>query len=243
LGFYREFITSAPEDISGFFAFMTVPPGPPFPEHLHGRIMCGIVWCYAGPPDRFEETFRPVRRFRASAFDFVGPMPFPALQSMFDALLPPGLQFYWKADFVNELGDEAIALHAKHGAALPTPLSLAHFWPINGAAHRVDPNATAWSYRDATWAQVIVGIDPDPANNDRLIRWANAYWKALHPHSAGGAYVNFMMHDEGQDRIKATYRDNYERLVAVKTKYDPANLFRVNQNIRPAADRGIRSVA
>ncbi len=162
---------------------------------------------------------------------------------MFDALLTPGLQFYWKADFVKELGDEAIALHAKHGAELPTPLSLTHFWPVNGAAHRVSPSATAWSYRDATWANVIVGIDPAPANKDRLIRWANAYWNAVHPYSAGGAYVNFMMDDEGQDRIKATYRDNYERLVAVKTKYDPLNVFRVNQNIRPAADGGIRSVA
>ncbi|MHC4498124.1 MAG: BBE domain-containing protein, partial [Planctomycetota bacterium] len=91
---------------------------------------------------------------------------------------------------------------------------------------------TPWAYRDATWAQVIVGVDPDPANNDRIIAWAREYWNALHPHSAGGAYVNFMM-EEGEDRIKATYRDNYERLVAVKNKYDPANLFRVNQNIKP----------
>ena len=118
-----------------------------------------------------------------------------------------------------------------------------HLYPMNGAVHRTSENGTAWAYRNSKWAEVIVGVDPDPANNDRLIRWANAYWNALHPHSAGGAYVNFMMHDEGQDRIKATYRDNYERLVAVKAKYDPANFFRVNQNIRPASDRGIRSVA
>ncbi len=243
LGLYRDFIKGAPEEITGFFAFLVVPPGPPFPEHLHNRMMCGVIWCYAGPPDRFEETFEPVRRFPAPAFDHVGPVPYPALQSVFDAIYPPGLQWYWKADFVNDLSDEAIALHAKHGRELPTPLSTMHLYPVNGAAHRVDPDATAWSYRDATWAEVIVGVDADPANNDRLVRWANAYWTALHPHSAGGAYVNFMMHDEGQDRIKATYRDNYERLVAVKTKYDPANFFRVNQNIRPAADRGIRSVA
>lgn len=233
--FYAEFIKSAPEDINGFFLFLVVPPGPPFPESLHHRKMCGIVWCYAGPPDRFEETFKPVRRFGKPAFEFVGPMPYPALQSMFDGLYPPGLQWYWKADFVNDLSDEAIRLHVKHGSELPTPLSSMHMYPINGAAHRVGGDATAWSYRDATWAEVIVGVDPDPANNDRLIRWANAYWKALHPHSAGGAYVNFMMHDEGQDRIKATYRDNYGRLVNVKTRHDPGNFFRVNQNIRPAA--------
>ncbi len=243
LEFYRDFIKGAPEEITGFFAFLVVPPGPPFPETLHNRLTCGIVWCHAGPPERFEETFKPVRRFRAPAFEFVVPMPYPVLQSMFDALYPPGLQWYFKADFVNDLSVEAIALHAKHGRELPTPLSSMHLYPINGAASRVDSDATAWSYRDATWAQIIVGVDPDPANKDRLIRWANAYWKALHPHSAGGAYVNMMMQDEGQDRIKAAYRDNYERLVAVKTKYDPANIFRVNQNIPPAADRGIRSVA
>jgi hypothetical protein len=197
--------------------------------------MCGVVWCYAGPPDRFEEIFSPVRRFRKPVFEFVGPMPYPALQSMFDALYPPGLQWYWKADFVNELSDEAIRLHVQHGSELPTPLSTMHLYPINGAAHRVSGNATAWSYRDATWTEVIVGVDPDPTNNPQLIRWANAYWEALHPHSAGGAYVNFMMHDEGQDRIKATYRSNYARLVDVKTRHDPGNFFRVNQNIRPAA--------
>lgn len=243
LEFYRDFIAGAPEEINGFFAFLTVPPGPPFPEALHNRKMCGIVWCYAGPPGRFEEAFRPVRRFRPPSFEFVGPMPYPVLQSMFDALYPPGLQWYWKADFVNRLSDEAIGLHARHGGELPTALSTMHLYPVNGAASRVGADATAWSYRDATWAEVIVGVDPDPANNERLIRWANAYWEALHPHSAGGAYVNFMMHDEGQDRVKATYRGNYDRLVGVKTKYDPGNVFRVNQNIRPAADRGIRSVA
>lgn len=243
LRFYRDFINGAPEEINGFFLFLVVPPGPPFPEPLHNRKMCGIVWCYSGPPDRFEDTFRPVRRFRTPAFELVGPMPYPALQSMFDALYPPGLQWYWKADFVNELSDEAIRLHVKHGSELPTPLSTMHLYPINGAAHRVDGDATAWSYRDATWAEVIVGVDPDPANNPRMIRWANAYWEALHPHSAGGAYVNFMMHDEGQDRVKATYRDNYERLVAVKAKYDPNNFFRVNQNIQPVGKKDTRSAA
>ncbi|MGE5190528.1 MAG: FAD-binding oxidoreductase [Gemmatimonadota bacterium] len=240
---YGDFIASAPDEINGFFAFMTVPPGPPFPESLHNRAMCGIVWCYAGAPERFGEVLKPVRRFPPPAFEHVGPVPYPALQALFDPLYPPGLQWYWKADFVDNLTEAAIALHAKHGGTLPTPLSAMHLYPVNGAAHRVAPDATAWSYRDATWAKVIIGVDANPANNDRLIRWANAYWEALHPHSAGGAYVNFMMHDEGQDRVKATYRGNYERLVAVKTKYDAANFFRVNQNIRPAADGGMRSVA
>ena len=240
---YSEFIRSAPEEINGFFAFLTVPPGPPFPEPLHGRKMCGVIWCYTGAQERFEETFHAVRGFPKPAFELLGPMPFPALQSLFDPLLPPGLQWYWKADFINSLSETAVRLHIEHGSALPTPLSTTHFYPINGAAHRVGENDTAWAYRDATWAHVIVGIDPDPANRDRLVGWANAYWNGLHPHSAGGAYVNFMMHDEGQDRVKSTYRGNYDRLVDIKTKYDPDNFFRVNQNIRPPLGHGARSAA
>ena len=230
---YRDFITRAPEELNGFFAFLVVPPGPPFPEHLHNRTVCGIVWCYTGPLEQAETTFAPIRSFKAPLLDLVGPMPHPALQSMFDPIYPPGLQWYWKADFVNELSDEAIALHVQYGSAIPTMQSTVHLYPINGAAHRVGRNDTAFSFREATWAQVIVGVDPDPANKDRIIAWAREYWDALHPFSAGGAYVNFMM-EEGNERITATYRDNYERLAAIKNKYDPANLFRVNQNIKPS---------
>ena len=231
---YREFSPSAPDDVNGFFAFLTVPPGPPFPEHLHNRKMCGVVWCFTGPLDQAEEVFKPIRGFGPPALDLVGPMPHPMLQSMFDGLYPPGHQWYWRADFVNELSDEAIALHVKYGSEMPTMQSSMHMYPINGAAHRVGNDETAWAYRDANWAEVIVGVDPDPANNDRIISWTKDYWDALHPYSAGGAYVNFMM-DEGQERVQATYGDNYERLVAIKNKYDPTNLFRVNQNIKPTA--------
>jgi FAD/FMN-containing dehydrogenase len=230
---YRDLIKVAPDDLNGFFAFLTVPPAPPFPEHLHMRKMCGIVWAYTGPLAKAEETFQPIRAFKRAALDLVGPLPQPALQSMFDALYPPGLQWYWRADFVNELSDEAIAQHIRFGNTLPSMHSTMHLYPINGAASRVGKNDTAWNYRDATWAQVMVGVDPDPANNDKIIAWTKSYYDALHPYSAGGAYVNFMM-DEGEERVKATYGDNYERLVAIKDKYDPDNLFRVNQNIRPS---------
>jgi FAD/FMN-containing dehydrogenase len=232
MAWYREFIRKAPEDLTGFFAFLIVPPGPPFPEPLHNKTMCGIVWCYSGPMEKAEEIFKPIRSFSPPALDLVGPIPHTALQSMFDGLYPPGLQWYWKADFVNELSDEAIALHVKYGSKIPTMQSSMHLYPINGAAHRVGKNDTPWSYRDATWAQVIVGVDPNPANKDRISAWAKEYWDAVHPHSAGGAYVNFMM-DEGEDRVKASYKGNYERLVTIKSKYDPTNLFRVNQNIKP----------
>ncbi len=230
---YRDLIPRAPDDLSGFFAFLTVPPAPPFPEHLHMKKMCGVVWAYAGSLTKAQETFKPIRAFKKPALDFVGPLPQPALQSMFDGLYPPGLQWYWRADFVKELSDEAIAQHIRFGNALPSMHSTMHMYPINGAASRVGKSDTAWNYRDATWAQVMVGVDPDPANNEKTISWTKSYYDALHPFSAGGAYVNFLMGDEGEDRVKKTYGNNYERLVAIKNKYDPGNLFRVNQNIKP----------
>jgi FAD/FMN-containing dehydrogenase len=230
---WSEYITTATEDINGFFAFLSVPPTSHFPEHLHGKTMCGIVWCYVGDPDKAEEIFEPIRSFKTPVLDLAGPMPHPALQTAFDGIYPPGHQWYWKADFVNELSDEAIALYVKHGSELPTPQSTVHLYPINGRAHEPSNSDTPWAYRDANWAQVIVGVDPDPANNGRIMSWARDYWEALHPYSAGGAYINFIM-DEGEERVKATYRENYDRLVAVKDKYDPDNFFRVNQNIRPS---------
>ena len=234
LRWYRDFIVQAPDDLSGFFAFLKVPSDPSFPAHLHGRTVCGIIWCYTGSLDLAEAVFAPIRRVAgASVVDVVAPLPYPVLQSMFDAPYPPGLQWYWRADFVTELSDEAIALHIEYGAALPTLLSTMHLYPINGAAGRVGRRDTAFSYREATWGQVIVGVDPDPANGGRLEAWTAAYWEALHPYSAGGAYVNMMM-DEGQERVLASYRDNYDRLVAIKSTYDPTNLFHVNQNIRPS---------
>jgi FAD/FMN-containing dehydrogenase len=229
---YRGFIARAPDDVYGFFAFLTVPPGPPFPEHLHNKKMCGIVWCYTGPTQKAEKAFQPIRSFKVPALDMVGPIPHPALQSLFDGLYPPGLQWYWKADFVRTLSDEAIALHVKHAAKLPSLQSTMHMYPINGAASRVKNSATPWCYRDATWAAVIVGVDPDPANKEKISTWAKEYWNALHPYSAGGAYINFMM-EEGVERIRATYGKNYDRLAKIKKRYDPGNLFRVNQNIKP----------
>ena len=152
---------------------------------------------------------------------------------MFDALLPSGLQWYWRADFINKIPDEAVEIHLKYGKEMPTPLSQIHIYPIDGAAQKADNNDTAWAYRDANWAQVIVGIDPDPANNDKITKWTKDYYNAIHPYSAGGAYINFMM-DEGEDRVKASYKENYERLQSIKMKYDPTNFFKVNQNIIPA---------
>ncbi|MFN8540365.1 MAG: FAD-binding oxidoreductase [Thermomicrobiales bacterium] len=232
LTFWRDFMSDAPEDINGWFAFVTVPPAPPFPEEYHLQKMCVVVWCYTGPMEEAEERFKAIRAFSPPAVDFAGPIPWPALQSLFDGLYPAGLQWYWKADFFNELSDKAVELHLKYGSQLPTMHSTMHIYPINGAAGRVGKNATAFNFRDAKFAEVIVGVDPDPANNERMIDWARDYWTALHPHSAGGAYLNMIM-DEGEDQIAASYRDNYQQLARIKALYDPNNLFRVNQNIKP----------
>src|SRR6516164_4175711 len=191
---------------------------------------CGAI---PGRSNKQSECSSQSANLKTPALDMVGPIPHPALQSMFDALYPPGLQWYWKADFVRKLSDEAIALHVKHGALLPTMHSTMHLYPIDGKARSIRNGATPWSYRDVNWAGVIVGVDPNPANKERITDWAKNYWAAVHPHSAGGAYINFMM-DEGADRVRATYGKSYDRLAKIKKRYDPANLFRVNQNIAPA---------
>ena len=227
---YHDFLHQSPDELNGFIATMII-PGPPFPDHLHNKQFCGIIWCYCGDMDKAQEVFKPILA-RNPLFQLVGEMPYPALQSLFDGFMPPGLQWYWKADFYNELGPELRKQHLKFGSMIPTPLSQMHLYPISGAASRIGKEETPWAYRDATYAGVIVGIDPDPENADKITKWSKDYWEAMHPYSAGGAYSNFMM-DEGQERIKASYKHNYDRLVKIKTQYDPDNLFSVNQNIRP----------
>jgi FAD/FMN-containing dehydrogenase len=143
------------------------------------------------------------------------------------------MQHFWRADFVNELNDKAIDEHIRFGKTMPSWQSGMHLYPVNGAASKVGKKDTAWNYRDATWVLNILGVDPDPSNKEKITTWAKQYWEALHPYSAGGGYVNFMM-EEGEERVKTTYGENYARLVTVKNKYDPDNLFRVNQNIKPS---------
>ena len=162
-------------------------------------------------------------------------MPYLALQSLFDGLYPKGLQWYWKGDFVKTLPDAAIEAHLANAAKMPSAISGMHLYPIDGAVHRHKTDETAWNCRDATWSMVIVGVDPDPKKAPALKKWAQDYWAAVHPFDLVGAYPNFMMDDEGDARLKASFGDNYPRLAALKKRYDPANLFHVNQNIRPAA--------
>jgi FAD/FMN-containing dehydrogenase len=230
---YREFIRDAPEQFGGFPAWQIAPPLPFIPEERHGETMLAFVACWAGPPEEGERALRQLRDAAPVVAEHVGAMPYPALNSAFDGLYPPGgLQHYWKANFVRELTDEAIDAHLQHGPKVPVVNSTVHIYPINGACHRVAADETAFAYRDATFATVIAGMWPDAADNEANIKWVRDYYDAVAPLSEEGGYVNFMSGDD-QDRIKANYKGNYDRLTEVKRRYDPDNLFHLNQNIRP----------
>jgi FAD/FMN-containing dehydrogenase len=230
---YRGFLPQAPERFSPFLGLKRVPSVDAFPAELRGRQVCALVCCYDGPADEAEQVMRPLREeLPPPLLDGCTQLPYPTLQGLFDPLLPSGLQWYWKGDIVRELPDDAIDVHLDHAASAPSELSLMHLYPIDGAVHRVGQDETAWRFRDATWSMVIAGVDPDPALAGSLTDWTRDYWEAVHPFTAGAAYVNFMM-NEGPARVHATYGDNHPRLVEVKRAYDPTNLFRVNQNIEP----------
>ncbi len=234
LSVYREWLPSAPRNVSGFFNWHTIPPADPFPPELHMRLVCGVVWCIDASDEEAEQAMAPLLGVAEPLMHGVGRMPIADLNSAFDGLYGPGDQWYARADFVREIPDEAIPLNREWNAKMPTFKSGSHVYPIDGAVHDVAPEDTAFRFRDATWSQVFIGVDGDPANANTLRDWTIGYWEALHPYSAGGAYVNFMM-DEGRERVKATYGPNYDRLARVKAAYDPDNAFRVNQNILPAA--------
>ncbi|WP_053204451.1 FAD-binding oxidoreductase [Jiangella muralis] len=232
LRFYRDFIQDAPEQFGGFPAYQIAPPLPFIPEDRHGEPFLAFVSCWAGPLDEGEAMLKELRDVAPVVAEHVGPMPYPALNSAFDGLVPPGLQHYWKANFVRSLSDEVIAAHLEHGPKVPVVNSTMHIYPINGAVHRVAPDATAFGHRDATFATVIAGMWPDPVQNEANIGWVRDYYAATAPFSEEGGYVNFMAADD-QDRVAANYGGNYERLQAVKRVYDPDNVFHLNQNIAP----------
>ena len=234
---YRDFLPTAPEELGAFVGLKTVPSMDPFPKEYWGRRACAVISSYNGSAAEGEKVDGAAARVRCRRPSSTGWVRCRSrrCKALFDPFFPKGLQWYWKGDFVKSLPDEAIDTHIAQAAKAPSELSLMHLYPIDGAVHRVPKDATAWNTRDATWSMVIAGIDADPKQADALKTWGRAYWKAVHPFNLEGAYVNFMMDDEAQGRVQATYGDNYARLASVKAKYDPENLFRVNQNILPAA--------
>jgi FAD/FMN-containing dehydrogenase len=232
---YRDFLPEAPEELGVFLGLKTVPPMDPFPKEYWGKRACAVIGSYNGDAADGERVMAPLlKAVPPPAFNWMGAMPFPAMQALFDPFFPKGLQWYWKGDFVKSLPDDAIDTHIAQAARAPSALSLMHLYPIDGAVRRVAKDATAWSTRDATWSMVIAAIDSDPTKADALKTWGRGYWKAVHPYNLGGGYINFMMDDEAEDRLQATYGENFPRLALIKAKYDPKNLFRVNQNIQPA---------
>jgi FAD/FMN-containing dehydrogenase len=231
LRWYRDFITAAPDEVGGWAAYVSVPPGPPFPEELHLRKVVGVVWTQVGEEE--SPALREARAFGKPLIDGIAPLPLPAWNTAFDGVYPAGDQWYWRGDFVQELSDPVIEKHTEWMPEAPTWKSTMHLYPVNGAAARVGNEETAWGYRDATWAQVTAGVDPDPANAQAVSDWARGYSDAVRPYAMGGGYSNFQMDEP--DRVKGMYGPNYDRLARVKAKYDPDNVFRVNQNIKPAA--------
>jgi FAD/FMN-containing dehydrogenase len=231
LAWYRDFLPAQPDALTGFFAFLSIPPGPPFPEELHLRPVCGVVWCYSGEDD--SPALKEARSWGKPLLDGIAPVPLPAWNAAFDGVYPAGDQWYWRGEFVREIPDAAIEQHVAFGNALPTWKSTMHLYPSDGAAARVGSDETAWAHRDAVWTQVIVGVDPDPANAGAIRDWAVSYSDALKPYTLGTGYVNFQMQETG-DKVRAMYGPNYDRLARIKRRYDPENLFSVNQNIAPA---------
>jgi hypothetical protein len=232
---YRDFLPTAPEELGAFIGLKTVLSTEPFPRDHWGKRACAIISSYNGTAADGQKALAPLLgALPPPLFNWMNTMPFPSMQALFDPLFPKGLQWYWKGDFVKSLPDEAIDTHIAQAAKAPTPLSLMHLYPIDGAVRRVGKDATPWQARDATWSMVIAGIDSNPKGADALKSWGRTYWKAVHPFNLAGGYVNFMMDDEAEDRIATTYGENYKRLASIKATYDPQNLFRVNQNIQPA---------
>ncbi|MGY1607577.1 FAD-binding oxidoreductase [Geodermatophilus sp. SYSU D00700] len=229
---FREFIRTAPREYGGFPAFQIAPPLPFVPENRVGEPFVALVSCWTGDPAEGERLLDGFRQVARPVAEHIGEMPYAALNSAFDALVPPGLQHYWKAAFVRELTDDAIAAHMEHGPQVPTVNSTVHLYPINGAVHDVAGDATAFGHRDASFAPVIAGMWPDPADNERNTAWVRDYYAAIAPHSEVGGYVNFASADD-QSRAGANYGNNYDRLRQLKRRYDPGNLFRLNQNIEP----------
>ena len=229
---FDDFITDAPEQFGGFPAIQIAPPLPFIPEDRHGEHMALVVVHWAGPLDEAEAVLKPFREVAPIVADGSGPLPYPALNAAFDEIFPKGTRAYWKSAYVKELPDEAIAIHERFAATLPNVASTMHLYPVNGAAHRVDAGDTAFAYRDAKYGMVIISTGPDAEGDASRRQWVRDYYEALTPYTEPGGYINFMQDDDA-GRVQDNYRQNYDRLVAVKRTYDPDNLFHLNQNIKP----------
>ncbi|SFC85850.1 FAD-binding oxidoreductase [Tropicimonas isoalkanivorans] len=232
LKFFDDYITDAPRDMGAFPAFQIAPPLPFIPEDRHGDMFAAIVACWSGDPEEGERQFKAFHDVAEVKAEHVGPVPYPAINMAFDGLFPTGTRQYWKGNFVQDLNDEAIAVHAAHGAKAPTVSSTMHLYPVNGACHDVAPDATAYGHRDAKYSMVIISGSDNPADDAPNKAWVRDYADAIAPYSEAGGYINFMDADDS-GRTTANFGANHDRLVQIKRKYDPDNVFHLNQNIVP----------
>ncbi|NUK49403.1 FAD-binding oxidoreductase [Streptomyces lunaelactis] len=229
---YRELIAESDEKLGALLVVGLGPPLPFLPERWHGRPVCGVVTCWTGPETEDDRVRARLADLGPIVGQHLGRMPYPVINTLFDDLVPAGLFHYWKGTFSQSLPEGAIDAYVEYGATTPSLQSVTVVFPIDGACHRVGPEETAFTYRDADFATALSPSLPTRADCEASVGWARAFAAALEPHSMEGGYVNFMDHDD-QDRVRANYRQNYDRLTAIKRRYDPANLFRLNHNIAP----------
>ena len=236
---YRDFMAGAPDEVGGALAFLTAPPEPFVPEEARGKPAAGIVVSYAGDPAEGERVFAPLKQL-GPAVDLVAPMPYVAVQQLLEHPNPPGHRHYWKADLLDDLPDEAIDVIAEAAMRMVSPFTVALFQPLGGAVARVPADATALGRRDARWAYHALSQWADAADDERNIEWARSLARSLEPYTSGGVYITYPS-DVGEDRVRDAFRDHYGRLVAIKDRYDPANLFHLGQNIRPSLEAAARA--
>lgn len=234
LEFYQHFTAEAPDEVSTLAVLRIAPPAPFLPADVHGKPVIGIGVCYAGPVAEGQEVVRPLKEFGSPLVDLVTPKPFLAHQAMLDAASPSGRRYYWKSGYFASLSNHACRTLVKHASNLSSPMTAILLFHLGGAISRIDEHESAAGNRDATHVLNIQSAWENPAENDRHIAWTRELWKAMQPFSTEGVYVNFLSEGEGPDRIRAAYPNSYSRLEAIKKKYDPMNLFRMNQNIQPA---------
>jgi hypothetical protein len=235
LAAWRDFMTTAPEEVSSSGIIWSVPAVEGFPEALHGAPIVVPMAVYAGPADEGERVLQPLRELGTPLLDLSGLLPYTALQASFDFAFPKGVMYYFKSRYVDRLSDELIGELCAIASARPSPQSLIVIWHQGGALGRIGPRETPLARRDAPFLVSFDGAWTDPVDNERNVAWARDAWAAMQRHSSGGLYLNFAgFGEEKEDLVRAGYGPNYERLVQVKTKYDPGNLFRVNNNIRPS---------
>ena len=233
LGFYRDFIVSAPDELTTIVVLRMAPPAPWIPTSLHGQPIVVIGACYAGSVGEGERLVAPLRQLAEPLLDRIGPTAYVSHQSLFDPTAPHGLGYYWKSEYVPVLSDGLIDTLAERAWGLATPESYTIIFHMGGAVGRQDADGSAFEDRRAGHAVNIDAVWSEPARASACISWTREFWEAVRPYSTGRVYVNFLG-DEGDDRVRSAYGEaKYERLRALKRKCDPTNFFRMNQNISP----------